>query len=128
MQVLTFLTAEQRNVIDVAKKYGSVDQAARFLRVSKLTLQEWRKDPDVALALDLAEQQGDADLYMKAIDAVDKNLIAGDLMAAQMVLKAVAPEKWNPAQKLQVEAVAHRFIDFNGQAIHEPLENNSDGQ
>ena len=47
-------------------------------------------------------------------------------MAAQMVLKAVAPEKWNPAQKLQVEAVTHRFIDFNGQAIHEAIESDGD--
>ena len=98
------------------------------MRVSRAEVDKWRSDPDVSLALDLAEAEGNAKLYMKAMEVVGANLELNDLNAAQMVLKAVEPEKWNPAHKIQVEAeVRHRFIDFTGREIHaEQIESNSD--
>lgn len=117
MELLHFLSERQKLVIEAAKEWGSVAQAAAHLRVPSLEIQEWRKDPDVALALDLAAGQGTADLYTAAIDTVKFNLKLNDLQAAAMVLKAVDPLVWNPAQRVQVEEVRHRFIDFNGQEL-----------
>ena len=118
MQVVHFLSARQKALIDAINQLGSIKHAARMLKIPPKEVEGWRSDPDVALALDLAEGQGNATLYQKAIQVVHANLEKENMYAAEMVLKATDPEKWNPAHRVQVEAVHHRFIDFNGQEIH----------
>lgn len=118
MQVIRMLSERQRAVVEAAKKLGSLPHAAKLCRIPKAELEEWRKDPDIALSLDIAAAEGDGQLYQKALGVVEHNLGLNDMFAAKVVLQAVHPEKWNPAQRISVEAVIHRFIDFDGREIH----------
>lgn len=122
------LSERQRAVAEAARKLGSLPHAAKLCKIPKAELEEWRKDPDVALSLDIAAAEGDGKLYEKALGVVEHNLGLNDMFAAKVVLQAVHPEKWNPAQRISVEAVIHRFIDFDGREIHGNLLEPPEGQ
>jgi hypothetical protein len=119
MHVVPALEGRQKKLLDACKELGSVKMAASMVKVGKEELEAWRQDPDFALALDISEGTGNADLYKKAMDALHANLDSNKLQAAEMVLQAVEPEKWSPTYKMEVKMVTHRFIDFNGKDLFE---------
>ena len=77
-------------------------------------LRQWMKtDEDFNLAV--------TECMESALDHIEANLMQfarSDGTLALNVLKARRPEKWNPAHRIEVETVDHRYIDFTGEEPH----------
>lgn len=119
MEIVQYLNAKQKEFLQALEGLGgSVRAAASQSGVSLATLEHWKDDPDFRLAVDSAMEAGRGLLEANAMIGLHANLSAGKMEAVKLTLQAVDPEMWNPAQRIEWEPPAHRFIGFDGKDVH----------
>ena len=109
----------------LAKGAGTEKRAALQAKVSMAEVREWLKDPDFAVSVTGAKEYA-LESEESNLDTIENKIyevaMESDVRLGMEVLRARRPNRWNPAIKIEVGEIKHRFLDFTGKPLHQERE------
>ncbi len=115
METVQLVDEQKKAFINALRNCPHDHKAAQAARVPISMVRRWfEDDPDFNLVCTEIKELVVDEIEARALELAKD----GSENMIKFVLPALRPDVWNPAQKVEVETVGHRFIDFTGNDIH----------